>query len=186
MLASPQANLSVLVSLHLLCPPSFISVLPFLPSTPRCFPSSFSPPHPRLPCRLPHGHVTLLPSRKSLSTICLAGCDEFGALAEQINSVKLMTLSARINFARVSASERVSKRACPPEMLHNPQRHLTYPVADGRCAGGGRGGITTDDAGCTHELPFNHSRSEPQTMSAPVLRAAICLKLRGGNHLLTK
>lgn len=50
MLVNPQANLSVLVSLHLLCPPSFMSVLPFLPSPPRCFPSSFaliSPPAAR-------------------------------------------------------------------------------------------------------------------------------------------
>lgn len=98
------------------------------------------PPHPVLP-----GHVTLLPSRKSLSTICLAGCDEFGGLAKQINSVKLMTLSVGINFARV----------CPPEMLHNPQRHLIYPVAEGRCVGRGR------RVGGTH-----YRRRRPHTLTS--------------------
>lgn len=108
--------------------PSVSSFFYLCPSIPAVHSQMFSflvlvHPHPS-----PPGHVTLLPSRKSLSTICLAGCDEFGGLAKQINSVKLMTLSVGINFARV----------CLPEMLHNPQRHLIYPVAEGRCVGRGR------------------------------------------------
>lgn len=99
MLANPQSNLNVLVALHLLCPLFFFYVCPLLVSPLPSQMFSFS----SLP--LLAGHVTLLPSRKSLSTICLAGCNDFGSLAEQINSVKLMTLSAGINFARVSVSE---------------------------------------------------------------------------------
>lgn len=139
MLVNPQCPCFSAPSL-----PSFFHVCRPLPALPSQMFSFFcrSRPSPLLP-----GRVTLLPSRKSLSAIWLAGCDDFGGLAET-NQLGQINDSLCRDKLCASVCERASERASPLERLHNPQCHLIH-LTDGVSLKGW-GGLKTDNAGRTH------------------------------------
>lgn len=94
------------------------------------------PSHSPPPC-------LFLPSRKSLSAICLAAMN-----SEPFRTNQLGQINDSLRGDKLCMS--VWERARPPEMLHNPPYHLIYPaVTDSMSVEN-----TRDRVGCTHWLLF--------------------------------